>query len=182
MKKINISDIINKSDRQHIIKSNFDKNGLDIIVEYPAIFQSAKVLRDFIIDIADFFCFKNTRKSRLTIIADELNNNSIEYWSTQNDINKMIIKTILVWNNVELVLEVEDTWNWKEAKTAKEMIAIKEKRTEIWFEEHKSIRWRWLFLIINKIVDELYFKDSEKWWLIVGIRKKIEIDKSQMNI
>jgi hypothetical protein len=50
-----------------------------VIVEYPAIFQSAKILRDFIIDIAEFFRFKNTRKSRLTIIADELNNNSIEY-------------------------------------------------------------------------------------------------------
>jgi hypothetical protein len=55
---INISNLITKEEREHIIKSNFNRNGLDITVEYPAIFRSSKVLRDFIIDIADFFHFK----------------------------------------------------------------------------------------------------------------------------
>jgi len=176
MKLITISDIIDKSERQHIIKSNFNKNWLDIIVEFPAIFQSAKVLRDFIVDMADFFNFKRTWKSRLTIIADELNNNSIEYWSIESDINKMIIRTVIVWDKVELILEVEDTWNGKESKTAKEMTNLKKKRINNWFKDHKSIRWRGLFLIITKLVDDLYFKDSEKWWLIVWIKKKIEIE------
>jgi hypothetical protein len=79
MKHINIFDIIEKSDREYIIASCFDKNGLDIQVEYPAIFRSAKVLRDFIVDMADFFNFETKWKSRLTLIADELNNNGIEY-------------------------------------------------------------------------------------------------------
>jgi len=80
MKNINISNLVTKEERQHIIKSNFDKKWLDICIEYPAIFASSKVLRDFIIEIADFFHFKWMWKSRFTLIADELNNNWIEYW------------------------------------------------------------------------------------------------------
>ena len=182
MKRITISDIITKQERLQFIKSNFHKNWLDVMIEFPAIFESAKVLRDFIVDIADFFCFKDTWKSRLTIIADELNNNSIEYWSVKDDINRMIIKIIIVWEAVELVLEVEDSWKWIESKTASEMFDIKNARISKWFEKHKSIRGRWLFLIITKLVDELYFKDSKTWWLIVGIRKKIDIEKSKMDI
>ena len=180
MKTITISDIINKYERQNFIKSNFHKNGLDVIVEYPAIFRSAKVLRDFIVDIADFFHFKNTWKSRLTIIADELNNNSIEYWSIESDINKMIIRTIIKWDKVQLILEVIDSWNWKESKTAEEMNIIKENRLSKWFNKHKSIRWRWLFMIITKLVDELYFKNSESGWLIVWIKKDIEIERKKI--
>jgi hypothetical protein len=89
----------------------------------------------------------------------------------------MIIKTVLIWDSVELILEVEDSWKWKEAKTAAEMRKIKEQKLSKWFNDHKSIRWRWLFLIITKLVDELYFKDAESWWLIVWIKKKIEVDK-----
>jgi len=95
MKCITISDIIEQSDRQDIIRKNFHKNGLDISVEYPAIFRSSKVLRDFIVDMADFFHFKSTWKSRLTLIADEMNNNGIEYGSEESDVNKMIIRTLI---------------------------------------------------------------------------------------
>lgn len=179
MKKINISDLMTREERLHTIESTFDKNGLDITIEYPAIFRSAKVLRDFIVDIADFFNFKWTWKSRLTLIADELNNNWIEYWSVESDINKMIIKIIIINNKVELVLEVEDTWNWSDSKTAEEMNKKREEKDKekkaIWFQS-TWIRWRWLYLIITKLVDELYFEDSKKWWLIVWVKKKIEIE------
>lgn len=180
MKKINIDDLILREDRQEIIESTFDKNWLDICIEYPAIFRSAKVLRDFIVDIADFFNFKWTWKSRLTLIADELNNNWIEYWSIETDTNLMTIRTIIEWWEVSLVLEVEDTGNWKDSKTADEMNKKrKEKEEQKKKGELKNswIRGRWLYLIITKLVDELYFKDSEKWWLIVWIKKKIEIEK-----
>lgn len=177
MKNINISNLITKGEREHIIKSNFDKNWLDICIEYPAIFASSKVLRDFIIDISTFFHFKWTWKSRLTLIADELNNNSIEYWSIETDINKMHIKVKIIWNGVELYLEVEDSWNWIDSKKSKEMILLRNKKKLKWFHKNNWIRWRWLFMIIEKLVDELYFKDSEVGWLIVWIRKKIEIEK-----
>lgn len=178
MKIFNISNLITKEERQHIIKSNFDKNWLDICVEYPAIFDSSKVLRDFIIDIANFFHFKWMWKSRLTLIADELNNNAIEYWSLENDINKMTIKIVINNDEVELFLEVEDTWKWIESKTAKEMILKRNTKKLKWFNKNNWIRWRGLFMIIEKLVDKLYFKDWEKGGLIVWVRKKIEIEKN----
>jgi hypothetical protein len=58
MKNINISDLITREERQNIIESTFNEGGLNICIEYPAIFRSAKVLRDFIVDISDFFHFK----------------------------------------------------------------------------------------------------------------------------
>jgi len=176
MKIINISDLILREERQHIIKSIFDKKWLDIKVEYPAIFASSKILRDLIIDIADFFNFKWTWKSRLTLIADELNNNWIEYWSLETDINKMSININTLWDEIELFLEVEDTWKWKDSKTAKEMILKRNTKKLKGFHKNEWIRWRWLFMIIEKLVDELYFKDWENWGLIVWIRKKIEIE------
>ena len=115
-------------------------------------------------------------KSRLTLIADELNNNAIEYWSLEWDINKINIKIIIKNDEIELFLEVEDTGKWKEAKTAKEMILKRNTKKLKWFHKNNWIRWRGLFMIIEKLVDELYFKDWEKWGLIVGIRKKIEIE------
>ncbi len=177
MKCITISDIIESSDRKDIIRKNFHKNGLDISVEYPAIFRSSKVLRDFIVDMADFFHFKSTWKSRLTLIADEMNNNGIEYGSKENDINKMIIRTFINWDSVEVSLEVEDTGHWKDAKTAAEMEDLRDKKKWATFAEHNSIRWRGLFMIISRLVEELYFKDTKTWGLIVGIKKKIEIEK-----
>jgi hypothetical protein len=53
------------------------------------------------------------------------------------------------------------------------MEVMKIEKDRIWFDKHHGIRGRWLFLITQKIVDTLYFKDSEKWGLIVGIEKTI---------
>jgi hypothetical protein len=58
MKKINVSDITIEGKRQHIIESNFDKNGGSLSIKYPAIFESTKILREFIIDIADYLHFE----------------------------------------------------------------------------------------------------------------------------
>lgn len=179
MKNINISDLITREERQNIIESTFNEGGLNICIEYPAIFRSAKVLRDFIVDISDFFHFKWTWKSRLTLIADELNNNWIEYWSKPWDINKMIIKTVIKYWEVYFVLEVEDTGNWIDKKTAAEMNTKREEKeneNKNWGFKASWIRWRWLYLIITKLVDELYFKDSKNWGLIVWIKKKIETE------
>jgi hypothetical protein len=73
------------------------------------------------------------------------------------------------------VIEVEDSWKWKYHKTSKEMEILWEIKIKEWFKNHSSIRWRWLFLIIKNIVEDLYFKDSKTGWLIVGIKKKIKI-------
>jgi hypothetical protein len=57
------------------------------------------------------------------------------------------------------------------------MCNLAEKKKKRWFDNYKSIRWRWLFLIIDKMVDKLYFKDSKDWWLIVWLKKEISLDE-----
>jgi hypothetical protein len=116
-------------------------------------------------------------KSRLTLITDELNNNAIEYWSSIWDNNKLTVRFSIKDNFIDLFLEVEDTWKWKLHKTSKEMILLRNIKKLNWFFKNNWIRWRWLFMIIEKLVDKLYFKDSEKGGLIVWINKKIEIKK-----
>ena len=59
------------------------------------------------------------------------------------------------------------------------MFNVEHEKITIWFDSHNSIRWRGLFLIIYKLVDNLYFKDSTKGGLIVGIQKKVKLEKKQ---
>jgi hypothetical protein len=86
----------------------------------------------------------------------------------------MIFKLKDLWDEIDLEISVEDTWNWKKSKTAKEMYELKDRKKEAWFDWYMWIRWRWLFLIIEKIADELKFEDTKNWGLRVIVRKKIK--------
>jgi hypothetical protein len=120
-------------------------------------------------------------KTRFILIADELNNNAIEYWSRWEEFNELRLEIKATWiENYKIKLEVEDTGRWITNKTASEMCKLAEKKKERWFKNYDSIRWRWLFLIIDQMVDKLYFKDSKKWWLIVWLKKEISLDKETM--
>ena len=150
----------------------------EINIRFISDFRSSKILRNFITIISEKIKIDNIWKSRLILISDELINNSIEYWSQKWEVNifKILIKP--KWKNKLLLnLEITDSWNWTEAKTAKEMILIRNKKKLNWFFKNNWIRGRWLFMIIEKLVDRLYFKDSENWWLTVWIEKKLEIKK-----
>jgi anti-sigma regulatory factor (Ser/Thr protein kinase) len=113
-------------------------------------------------------------KNRLVLVIDELNNNAIEYWSKPWDKNKIIFKISNTKKYFLFNIEVYDSGLGKLTKTADEMEIIRNKKKEAWFNKYKSIRGRGLFLIIEKLVDKLYFKDWENWELIVWIEKKIE--------
>ncbi len=152
------------------------KEKSEICFEYISDFKSTKVIRDFVEVLSDKIKIDKIWKSRLILIIDELNNNAIEYWSKHNEKNIFRIYIEKTGNSkVNLTIEVEDTWNWPHHKTAKEMEELRKQRKNIDFSKHDSIRWRWLFLIIEKLVDKLYFKDSKKWWLIVWVKKTLEI-------
>lgn len=176
MKRVDITDIVNSSERKFFLEKSLDSNGLEIIVEFPAVFWSSKVLRDLVVDVSDYFHLDKTWTSRLTLIADELNNNSVEYWSNEEDINTMMLKIWTKDNKVDFILEVQDSGKWDHAKTAIEMENLKNKKEDYNYSNHTSIRWRGLFLIIKKIVDELYFRDAEWGGLIVGVKKEIQLE------
>jgi two-component sensor histidine kinase len=113
--------------------------------------------------------------TRIILIVDELNNNSIEYWSKKWDINKLRINISKDNNEINLKIEVEDSWKWRKPKKALELETLRAHQLKLGYRGHNSIRWRGLFMITVNVVDRLYFKDADTWWLIVWIRKKMII-------
>jgi hypothetical protein len=132
-------------------------------------------LRDFIEIICNKLWFPHRDVSRFILIVDELNNNAIEYWTLNGFNNKLRIKTKGDSKSVDINIEVEDFWNWKKHKNALEMETLRAHQLKLWYGNHESIRWRWLFMITVKSVDRLYFKDTDNWWLIVWIKKNVEL-------
>lgn len=163
-------------DKDYLCKF-YNNDVFEITFLFKSDFSNAKYLRDYLFIIFDILWVNSTRKNRFILILDELNNNAIEYWSIDGWLNIFRFIWKKDWNNLILNLEVEDEWNWKKPKKATEMEKLREERLENWFNNHNSIRWRWLFMIITKLVDKLYFKDSSRWWLIVWVDKVLEIDK-----
>lgn len=156
------------------IKSLYKDDVFNVSVSFKSDFINAKYLRDFIIQTFEVLWIDPIWKSRFTLITDELNNNSIEYWSASWEVNTM---RIFIKKNSEkdfsINVEVEDVWNGKSPQKAQDMESLRDNKLKEWFQNHASIRWRWLFMIITRLVDELYFKDSNKWGLIVWVNKKI---------
>lgn len=177
MENIIINDDLTKSTRYKIIKKSIKDSELEICFSYSSDFSNTKKIRDFIEDICDIIWIKWNWKSRIILIADEMNNNAIEHWSKEGDYNHMRFKCNIKGNLLDLNIEVEDTWNWISPKKAFHMKKIEKDKLSQWFNKYNSIRWRWLFLIIYKLVDELYYKDSKDWGLVVWIRKKIDLPK-----
>lgn len=178
MHKLNINNLNNSffNKEEYIDKC---LNGWKLCLEfhYLSCFENTKILRDFINIICKKFNVSEKNTWRFILVTDEMNNNAIEYWTSSwyENIIRIIVKSN--WEKLYFVIEVEDKWNWEKHKTAKEMEELKNNRLKTWFNVHTSIRWRWLFMIIINIVDKLYFIDSKKWWLIVGIEKEITIEK-----
>lgn len=178
---VNIDRLDNKLNKKaHIKKLAEDINNVDINFEYTSDFRNAKELRDFIEAISELVWVPSKWKNRLILIADEINNNAIEYGSLPEDMNRITVKMKKEGTKINVKFEVEDTWKWKEPKTAKEMYNLKENKLEKGFENHTGIRGRWLFLIIHKTVDNLYFEDSENGWLIVWIEKILDLSKKDL--
>ena len=171
MQKINIDSLANDFQKDLFIRKNL-KN-LDFCFCYNSIFSNTKILRDFIEAICRELRVCEKWKSRLALIVDELNNNAIEYWSKTWENNFMRIKIIKRWLNLNFTIETEDTWNGSHHKTSKEMKKLQNDKLEKGFDWYNSIRWRGLFMIVYKLVDRLYFKDSPSGGLIVWVETQI---------
>lgn len=155
---------------------NFYNNDVfEVTFLYKSDFNNAKYLRDYLFIILDILWVNSMWKNRFVLIVDELNNNAIEYGSKEWWLNIFRFSSKKDGNKIILNIEVEDEWNSIKSKKSIDMYKIKEIRLEKWFDNHNLIRWRGLFLIITKLVDTLYFKDSQQWWLIVWINKTLEV-------
>lgn len=173
MNKIYIDKLTKKSDKRVIINSIYINDSLDIEFIYKSTFKNTKDLRDFLEIIWDVLWFSCILKWRIILISDELNNNAIEYWSSSDWYNILRIRTKKENWLINFNLEVEDNWKWRASKSALDMETMRAHKLKLWYFWHNSIRWRWLFLIIVKLVDRLYFKNAVNWWLIVWVKMKI---------
>lgn len=174
MEIIDIDTFPDSVDKKDFLSKYIDNDILDLEFHYKSDFNNTKTLREFIDNIFSIFNIKDLWKSRFVLISDELNNNAIEYWTQAwyNNIMKLFISKND--SGVLVNLEVIDSWNWEKAKNSKEMENLRLERLDRGFDNHKGIRWRGLFQIIHKIVDDLYFKDASPVWLIVWVNKQLK--------
>lgn len=158
------------------VVSLFQENKVEVTFLFRSFFTNTKILREIILKILDKAWIPQLWQNRFMLIVDELNNNAIEYGSADGDLNQMrvYVEKFEEWKS-QIIIEVQDTGKWNFAKSAEEMLALKEMKMEEWFDNHKSIRGRGLFMIILKLADELYFKDAPNGWLIVWVKKNLSI-------
>lgn len=175
MNTVYIKDNPSKKTIETIISKQFKDWIIDIEFIYESYFENTRKLRNFVEYICNFLWLPLTDTVKFILIIDELNNNAIEYWTEEWWINKMRFKCNKDKNNIYINIEVEDTWKWKKHKNVLEMETLRTHQLKLWYWKHKSIRWRWLFMIVVNSVDRLYFKNSKNWWLIVWIKKNIKI-------
>jgi len=171
MDKINIWDLpINAHKNKFLLKYISNRN-IDIEFSYKSFFKNAKVLRILVSNICNYIWLDQMSISRIALMVDEMNNNAIEHWSCEWDINKLRFKCENQDNKLLISIEAEDSWKGNRAKTALDMETLRAHQLKLWYKWHDSIRWRWLFMIIVNIVDRIYFKDSKNGGLIVWIKK-----------
>ena len=175
MTSIDINKLKSAVNKENFIFNNFENKNLDIELIYDSNFENSKILRNLMDIIWKKLNLLEKDLSRLILVIDELNNNAIEYWTDKLWKNKFRIKIVNNWDSILFNIEVEDNWKWDSAKTTLEMETLRAHQLKLWYGLHSSIRWRWLFMIIVKSVDRLYFKDSDEWWLIVWVYKNIKI-------
>jgi anti-sigma regulatory factor (Ser/Thr protein kinase) len=156
------------------ISNQFENWVIDIEFIYGSNFKNTKLLRDFVEEIFFYLWLWSEDVIKIILIVDELNNNAIEYWTEKWWYNKMRLKCSKDGEQIDINIEVEDTGNWAKHKNSLEMETLRAHQLKLWYNDHKSIRGRWLFMIIVKTVDRLYFRDTDNWWLIVWIKKRIK--------
>ncbi len=150
-----------------------DKSSLNLIFKYNSDFSNAYKMRRIVENFFVKLGFSWKWKTRFIMISDELNNNAIEYWTIKHENNIMAITVNREWKDLIVDMSVEDKGNGNFPKNATDMEELRKVKTKENIMNSDSIRWRWLFLIISQMVDDLYFKDSSKWWLVVWITQKL---------
>ncbi|MDD3793761.1 MAG: ATP-binding protein [Candidatus Gracilibacteria bacterium] len=173
MDKIYIDKLSNGHDKLGIINSIFNNGLLDIEFIYKSKFENTKDLRDFVDIICNVLKISYKLKSRIILISDELNNNAIEYGSDKEGFNYLRINSKIEDGVINFNLEVEDNGKGKAPKKALDMETMRAHKLKLGYFNHDSIRGRGLFLIIVRLVDRLYFKNSRLGGLIVGVKMKI---------
>ncbi len=182
MNIVHISNIPRSININEFISEKIIDWSIDIEFIYGSNFKNTKLLRDLVEVICLELWIPSKEIPIFILIVDELNNNAIEYWTEEGWYNKLRVKCAKSADSISIIIEVEDTGKWKKHKNALEMETLRAHQLKLWYNWHKSIRWRGLFMIIFNTVDRLYFKNTKLGWLIVWIKKKIKFDMLNCNL
>lgn len=175
MKELELNQISEENQREELLSALCKDDEIDISISYISDFKNAKILREFVDELCKRYNVHPKWRTRLVLVIDELNNNAIEYGSKAWDTNYLTLQILKDWSeNVEIAASVIDTGTWAHAKTAQDMLELRKKHENKDFTKHNSIRGRWLFLIISRLVDTLYFEDDRRGGLVVGIKKVLK--------
>ncbi|PIE85468.1 hypothetical protein CSA08_01780 [Candidatus Gracilibacteria bacterium] len=174
MKTLDISKIPSDFDKLKYVADSINNSSIEICFIYASDFRNSVILRSFVGIICDSLGIEGKWKSRLILIIDELNNNAVEYGSKSDEVNSMRFSIITDVNgDVNINVEVEDTGASNLSKKASEMVRLRENKGKGKKVRSNPIRGRGLFVIIEQLVDKLYFRDSKNGGLVVGVNKKI---------
>ncbi|MDD5769493.1 MAG: ATP-binding protein [Candidatus Gracilibacteria bacterium] len=178
MEEIFIDEISSISLSKDYLSRFYNDDIFELSFLFKSDFNNTKHIRDVLFVISGILGIDSTWKNRFVLIVDELNNNAIEYGTKKGGLNILRFKGKKQDGKIFINIEVEDEGNGTKSKKACDMEILRNQKTELGFNNHNSIRGRGLFLIITKLVDKLYFKDSQKGGLIVGIDKVLDYNET----
>mgnify|MGYP006910070874 CR=1 FL=1 len=149
-----------------------DYGNFGISINFNADFKYSKILRDLIYHLLTKNNIDYRWKNRFALLTDEIINNAIEHGSNSKQDNIILyIHFSSEEEGLKVNLEVTSFWKHWFRVDATKMEEMRSKKLNEWYDEHESIRWRGLFLIVQQIADKLYFRDWTDWELIVGVDK-----------
>ena len=170
MKAITISDIPDSKELQIFLGDFMYEGDFSVRIEYDSIFSNTPKLRFLMESLLDMYGVDVKDKNRLVLVSDELNNNAVEHGTGECWNNAMEVSVEKRANNKLFVnIEVTDCGEG----SAVYMENLQQEKEESGFQNHRSIRGRGLFLITEKIVDNLYFKDAKDGGLTVWVEKTL---------
>ncbi len=175
MYTIDIDKLHKGEDKLTLISKHIKDDAIALGFVYSSNFKNTRVIRRFVELMAIKMWLSEEWVNRMVLIVDELNNNAIEHGSKKWTLSQMRVYMAQLDGKVDVTIEAEDSGSWPHPKRALDMLHLRRETERRGFKNHTSIRWRGLFLIITRLVDNLYFKDSTTGGLIVWIDKKIPL-------
>lgn len=154
-----------------------DEHGKSMKITIPASMTFSSILRDLIGSlIQNDTPFSSKWKHRIQLMADELINNAIEHGSAPWSIVKI---TLTLSNNGDFEIVIEDNWTGKKQIDATELMDFVKASREAMTTNplsNKSIRGRWLAMIVLNWSDNFIYENNVSWGLTARMCKKFTPD------
>lgn len=154
-----------------------NEHGKSMNINIPASMTFSWILRDLIGSlIQNDTKFSAKWKHRIQLMADEIINNAIEHWSAAWEVVKI---KIILYNNSDIELLVEDSWTGKNKFKAEDLLERAKEYKELMTKDplsNKTIRWRWLAMIVLNWSDSFTYINNDKGWLTANMLKKFTPD------